>query len=278
MLELVTHPPDLDTWEPCGNTPYLELYGETSPLLEQDHPEALVAAAGDAAPQLMTGGQIYEYSWTLGLPEAWCVGDGSSLLGHVSHRDDDIAAQVYLYFPRSGGWRIAEIMATVKYLRPLPHQEELVAKVAQYWQAAAPIAEEASKIARLVAGPVVAGPAIMLGMLTKLHLSALPPIEGFELSVERITARVGTEALEGVRWTLPRSMFAILGHRLTGSIAVAFQPVALQRDGVATTRRATPEPRAIRARAIVYLGQDERAVPMPQEETVALQIAPRLSE
>jgi hypothetical protein len=65
MIEVVSHPPNWD--ETSRDQPfYLELFGETKPLLEQNFAEALPAGAADGSPQTIAFTPVYEYWWTIG--------------------------------------------------------------------------------------------------------------------------------------------------------------------------------------------------------------------
>lgn len=115
MIEVVACPPNLGDWEPCGNQPYFELYGEARPLLCTDRTEILPAGTADAVPQSATATPIYEYYWTLGLPEGWASHRAVAPLDRLPSQHATDYAQVCLFFPLDGGWRASEVVTTVRY-------------------------------------------------------------------------------------------------------------------------------------------------------------------
>ena len=44
-------------------------------------------------------------------------------------RHDDIGAEVTLYFTITGGWMVELVVASVRYVRPLPHHDDLVRRL-----------------------------------------------------------------------------------------------------------------------------------------------------
>jgi hypothetical protein len=126
-------------------TPYfLELYGETAPQIDPNYAQVLAHRGKD------TAGPIYEYFWTLGRykrppddngqqadPQQSQETPAKAMLWRVLHLhqatgegDSDWGefasgrfAQVYLLFPRSRGWRVHEVAASVKYLAPIAMQK-----------------------------------------------------------------------------------------------------------------------------------------------------------
>lgn len=148
-------------------------------------------------------------------------------------------------------------------------------RVAHYWATVAPAVDEASKIVNTIPTPASAGAASLLGMVAKLHITSLPPVEGVAWSVERITGRVGNKVMDGVRWTLPQSIFEELGSRLTGSIAVFFHPAQAQRPDRKPVEAPTIERRAVLAHAVVHGPKRREWVPGEQEH-IELFVEPRL--
>src|SRR5258708_5378711 len=123
MIEVVSWPANLAEWDAREQPFYLEVFGETSPRVDLTYAEVLQpASAPDGPPPAAAGAPIYEYWWTIGHPgrphemKYWWDG-----LGRDPGSDDlwenldETAARVYLFFPLGGGWRIKELVATVKY-------------------------------------------------------------------------------------------------------------------------------------------------------------------
>jgi len=125
MIEVVSHPTDLATEDPKDPPFYLQVYGQTEPLLEITYAE-VVPAVGEMATTI-TSTPIYEYWWTIGHPgqgpEHHHLWPGRPKDQSLWKKLDNPVARVYLYFPVHAGWRIKELVATVKYLSPV-HDEE----------------------------------------------------------------------------------------------------------------------------------------------------------
>src|SRR5579875_2858709 len=97
---------DPATWKPDDQPFYLEVYGETSPLVDEALAEVVPANGSD--PKSTADAPVYEYWWTLGHP-------GTAAEHHHWYQPkpgvtpawldlQETAARVYLYFPASAGW------------------------------------------------------------------------------------------------------------------------------------------------------------------------------
>lgn len=242
MIETASWPADLTQWASAENPFYLEVFGETSPVLDTALAEVLPAGAAD--PQTTSPAPVYQYWWTLGHPGAaahrqqW----GGLLGGRGEAADpgtppwerlrDDVAARVYLYFPIGGGWRIREIIATVKYLTPVHQQESWWAQAGQELKLLQPLVTDAGDIAGLVPGGATTSR--WLQTISKLQIGSVPQSKEFPWSVEKVTfGGDGHDVMQGVAWNLPASLLRAQGGRLTGSLAVSVMPVSRQAaDGV----------------------------------------------
>lgn len=257
MIEVKSWPSDLVAWSrlPEEQQPpfYLEFFGETEPYLDQTYAEVVPAAA--KAEGQTQGAPVYEYWWTLGHRgaqdrDSWWrrqFGDQSS------DRDPEpwenlktTAARVYLYFPISGGWRFKELVATVKYLSPIPEQHSWMKTVGKDLQALQPLAGDAAGLAGLVPGGGTASK--WLEAVSKLQVASVPQQGKLNWSVGKVT--FGSEdhgPMQGVMWQLPKAMFRLLGGRLTGSLAMSFIPAPYQDVGPQT-----PQPMKALAHAVLY--------------------------
>jgi hypothetical protein len=169
---------------------------------------------------------------------------------------------VYLYFPLGGGWRVNELVATIKYMSPVAHEQTFWEKAAQDWQTIQPLVQGASTLAStagaagVVAGGVAGQSAKILGGLAQLKLDSVPQVKGFEWAATKVTFgnKEHGGVMQGVAWTLPRSMFAELGGRITGSLAVSFLPDAHQPRDASDVASASPTPEAqhLLAHAVIY--------------------------
>ncbi len=274
-IESVSYPDDLTVWKPDDDPFYLELYGETAPVLDIHYAEASSAAADEASMSSGKGAPIYEYFWTLGHPGlprqdggpfSFLHGDAAGhhpaaeeLWGHLR---DDPAARVYVYFPLSGGWRIKELVATVKYLSPIRDEHSLRDQASKDWQDVQPAVATAGQVAGLASpflGPVGVGAASALSAIAKVKLTSVPQAKGFEWSVAKVTFPSDSGPMQGVMWELPRKMFELLGGRLTGSLAVSFIPDLRQKPGEIATSLPDPQPQTISCHASIRGPKDHWA-------------------
>lgn len=253
VIEVASWPPELTQWDPAKDPFYLEFFGETSPVLDTAFAE--VVPAGKADPQTSSSAPVYEYWWTLGHPgsaphrEQWAgvMGDAqadSQLQQPVwENLRDDVAARVYLYFPVSEGWRVREIVATVKYLTPVYQQQAWWSQVGQDLKLLQPLVGDAGSIAGLVPGGATASK--WLEAVSKLQVGSVPQSKEFPWSVEKVTSGGHGEAvMQGVAWNLPSSLLRAQGGRMTGSLAVSIMPAPRQEsggpDGIVSTAVAAP--------------------------------------
>jgi hypothetical protein len=235
MITVASCPEDLATWDQGQHPFYLEVLGESEPVLDSSHCEVIPPRGAQAQDTNAT--PVYEYWWTIGhggsRPQHPHLFEGREKLD-LWHRLEDIAARVYLYFPISGGWRVQELAASAKYLRPVQHQSEWTDKAAAEWQRLQPILAGASQAAGVLTavpgvGIAAASMAPVLSAVSKLQLGAVPQeVKGFGWYVEKVTfpAAAGHGVMQGVVWAIPKEMFETLGGRLTGSLAVSFIPTA----------------------------------------------------
>jgi hypothetical protein len=280
MIQFVTWPSDLARWNSGEDPPfYLELYGEARPELDERYVEVLSLAEEQHG--LKEGARLaplYEYCWSLGY-----------LDGETKHTSEnwgnlaDIAAEVYLYFPSVGGWRIQELVATVKYLCPAREHASLLQEAAHMFATARPIIEDASKLAGSAAwipdvGMAATGTAALLDTIAKLKITSVPPAKGYEWWVQKVVRHVNGEGLvHGVRWVLPKKLFVELGTRLTGSIAISVVPAELQSD-TGEIERDSLERRPIRAAAVIHahpaILRQGKVISLPERGFLELQVQP----
>jgi hypothetical protein len=278
MIEVASHPADLGAWDAKVQPFYLELFGETTPVVDTKYAEVLPAGPVDGAVLGVQAAPIYEYWWTIGhsgsahpthhLWEVFGPGEPDALWHHLK----DPAARVYLFVPTSGGWRIKEVVATVKYLSPVHEQATWWEKAADPLKNLAPVAGALGAAGQLVPNPAVATASGMLSAVAKLQLTSVPQTDGFTWSVGKVTCRSEFGITQGVVWTLPPRMFNDLGGRLTGSLAVSFIPSQMQGEQPATGLPVF-QPRPVLAHAVVYGPDGEIWVP-GQREFVRLHLAP----
>ena len=229
----------------------MELFGETRPLVDVTYAEVVPSGGADDEAHTASSAPVYEYWWTIGHPGH--PEHHSGLLERVTHHRDlwerlaDPAGRIYMYFPLGGGWRVKELGATVKYMSPVAHEQSFLAKAAEDRQPIAPVVEGASKLAStagaagLVAGGVADNSAKVLDGIAQIKLGSVPEVKGFEWSATKVTFgnREHGGVMQGVVWTLPKSMVHELGGRLTGSLAVSFIPD--------NNQQGTTSPRPIRS-------------------------------
>jgi hypothetical protein len=124
MIEVVSYPLNLMDWDKDSiEQPfYFELYGESQPMMALDFTQVLPDSRNEHSLQTNSELPIYEYFWILGHGG---ISRLDSLLAHLKNP----AAYVYLYFPISRGWRVKELIATVKYLTSVPEQKKWLQKI-----------------------------------------------------------------------------------------------------------------------------------------------------
>jgi hypothetical protein len=284
MIQFVTWPSDIAEWsvEEDGRF-YLELYGEIQPEVDDRYVEVLSMAEEHQG--LKEGARLaplYEYCWNLG-----CLVDDDNIEQETEAWGDlaDIAAEVYLYFPTAGGWRIEELVSTVKYLCPAREHTSLLQEAAHMFATAQPIIEDVSRLASASSalapgiGPAATGTAALLDTIAKLKLTSVPPAEGYDWSVQKVARYLSGEGLvSGVKWVLPKKLFREFGTRLTGSIALSVVPSRLQ----SPTNNGEPqsfERLPVRAKAIIHehalMPGRGRSVCLPKRGFLELQVHPK---
>ena len=281
MIEYVTWPNNIDQWNrEEDHFFYLEVFGEASPRITPGYTQLPLPEENEGLKQGTNLAPLYEYYWSLGYidldkkcgPDSW----GGELA--------DTAAEVYLYFPTTGGWRIEELLATIKYLCPAMEHASLLQNAAHMFAAAQPMVEDASKLAAIGSGVpgvglIAASTATLLDVIAKLKVTSVPPMDGYEWSVQKVAQHVqGEGLLHGIKWTIPKKLFIEFGSRLTGSIALNIIPSIPQPSSEQSYR---PRRLPIRARAVMKLhpkrmGGDE-PVPLPTDGFLELEIEPRAS-
>jgi hypothetical protein len=280
VIEYVTWPRDLGQWNREEDRLfYLEVFGEARPRISLDYTRIPLAEEGEDLRRTTNLVPMYEYYWSLGYidldekcgPDSW----GGDLA--------DTAAEVYLYFPTVGGWQIEELLATLKYLCPAKEHASLLQDAAHMFAAAQPIVDDASKLAAVGSGlpgvgPIAASTATLLDVIARLKVTSVPPVNGYEWSVQKVAQHAyGEGLLHGIKWTISKKLFIEFGSRLTGSIAVNIVPSMPQaRSGESV--RMEPRRLPLRARAVMYLHpqhfQDEEPISLPKGEFLELQIEP----
>jgi hypothetical protein len=252
MIETVSYPLHLADWNSDSSNFYLELYGETRPLVDMSFAEIVPVGINpddlkQTTPiQTTAVAPIYQYWWNIG------QSGNKNALALREHLKNP-AARVYMYFPLTAGWRIKEIAATVKYLTPVKDNAAWLNSVFRAWDVGAPVIGGAADIAKFIPGMSTASP--YFSALSRIKLNEVPPIDDFAWYVGKVTTKWNSDTLQGIMWTLPRKMFTHLGGRITGSLAVSFIPFQVQQAGA--IRAATDEPiflpQPIRAHARIYL-------------------------
>ena len=276
------HPSDWNTWNSSSLQPYLELYGETHPFICTNLTETLPAHSMNNDPQMNAVAPIYEYFWTIGISEHLYAMFAQHLENVVEREvhsfwHPDTGVEVTLYFPLTGGWRVESVVASIRYVRPLPHHDNLVKKVADYWDTVAPIVGKVAELTKGLDIPGVSTSASLINTLAKVPITSLPPVEGLPWTLTRVTGYLASEIRDGVRWTLPKKLFYVLGSRLTGSIAVYFHPAqSRQQQETVSNNQLTVQTRTILAQAVVH--DDGKRLPNIEKdgkEYIELDVSPR---
>lgn len=247
MIELVTYPANLADWRAESSDFYIELYGETQPVVDMTYAEVFPkGGTSDDSPGPTADIPIYQYWWTIG------QSGNQSALQLRQNLQEDPAAHVYLYFPLGGGWRIKEFVASVKYLKPTKNHVDWMTRLSHIWSTTQPFVDEAAQLTAFLPKPLDA-PSSTLAALAKLKLNDVPAVDGFAWSVGKVTSQWQGRVMEGVMWTLPKRMFTDIGGRITGSLAVSFIPAPIQEPGKIKTDAPVFEKLPLRAHARIYL-------------------------
>ena len=277
---MASFPADLAAWDQDANPYYLEVYGETEPIIGAPVTQGVRAGASPAPTGLSR--RVYEYRWTLGhggqAPGHRHLGTGRTAPS-LWRRLNDPAAHVYLYFPIEGGWRMEEVVATVKYLSPVRDQMTWSEKAAEGWQRVQPLLGDAGTVAATLApfpgvGSVATGASTLLSTMARLNVGSVPQgVKGFEWYTSKVTFGPDSThgVMQGVCWTLPRTMFELLGGRLTGTLAVSFFEIGRQDTHPAQGQY---QPLPLMAHAVVRAKKREVWAPA-KNQFVKLQIAPK---
>jgi len=253
-VEVVSSPGPCE-WDPKQDYFYFELLGETSPVLDTSQGE-LAAGTGKPADGTVST-HVFEYAWTighLGVSQrrlrahhgARRRKEGAQAFSRIPPSESrtfwdnlrDLAAEIYIYFPQTGGWRVSELGATVKYLTPLPEEETFVDKAAKDAELMQPVVSAVGQLANVAApgaGSVVSGSAHIVGALAQMKLNSVPQTQGFPWSAAKTACVWKKETMTGVAWSLPKSMFEELGGRITGTLAVIFVPAREQNPDAASS-------------------------------------------
>ena len=229
MIEYVTYPRTIARWNHEEDLFFLEVFGETSPRLNPEYLQLPLPEEDRAVRQSTNLAPLYEYYWSLGYIDHGGKRGPSNWGGELA----DTAAEVCLYFPTTGGWRVQELLATIKYLCPAKEHASLLQEAAHMFATAQPIVEDASKLAAIGSGlpdvgPIAAGTAVLLDTIGRLKVTSVPPSSGYEWYVQRVTRHQEEGLAHGVKWSIPKKMFVEFGARLKGSIAVSVIPSMLQ--------------------------------------------------
>jgi hypothetical protein len=275
---------------------FLEFYGETNPQVDPAYAEVVAGKGGSSA------GPIYEYFWTLGLydppqpPQASKTSTPNRKRLHVRPTASapssgwgkfaaDSSAQVYVLFPRSSGWRVHELAASVKYLAPVPMQKSFVQEMDKDIAALQPLlgvaGTAASAVGAVGAGPAASATGHVLDAMAKMKVGSVPQAPGFEWSVKKFTtwvhkssdtdspAEAGAgELVDGIVWNIPPSMFETLGSRINGSIAVSLLPLSNQNSSTSALGSGI-------VRASATLPLDSGPIDLPDDDYVCLEVRPQ---
>ena len=281
MLQTASYPPELpEKWDTETHPFYLELFGETQPLIDAKYAEVLPAGSVDEIPQNITSVPVYQYWWTIGHAADVHVAEDPALMHLFSHEQDESATcvTVSLYFPTSGGWRIKELLPTVRDLKPFHEQLNMWQEASKIWNDISPLLTGVATLPLRTINPLTAIPLALLPSFSKLHINTVQPHKDFAWSVDKVSCRSKYGLMQGVKWNIPKKMFHKLGGRLTGSLAVCFIPSQMQHSMEDIQRKAVFLSQPILAQAILNPSH-HRPIYLPsQSDFVELYIAPYSQE
>jgi hypothetical protein len=135
---------------------------------------------------------LYEYYWSLGFVDL----DGKCGPGTWGGELGETAAEVYFYFPTTGGWRAEELVATIKYLCPSKEHTSHLQDAANMFASAQPIVEDVSKLASVGSmlpgvGPIAASSAVLLNAIARLKITSVALTSDYVWSVQKVASVQG---------------------------------------------------------------------------------------
>ncbi len=273
---------------------YFELLGECDPLIDLKGMNATTR---------------YEYCWTLGLTESDDqASDGAPAPGQEGisqesrildflhgpkskdplkpdlrwgHHLSDPAADIYVLFPIYEGWRVQELIATVKYLLPPPPQHAAwLDQVDHLLQSTQPLVNSIGSLMQTAGGvtaqPEISAAGAMLSAIAKARINNVPTAKdgGYDWFVAKESFLKNDNALEGIKWRIPKQMLIELGGRLTGSVSVSFLQAKTQEP-----KQNMGMYHGICARAVIYTGppKDQKLwIPGEDKLYLELNVVPRV--
>ena len=256
-----------------GRAGWLEVYGETEPTA--------ISVAG--APPAKGADHLYEYIWSLGYlaPPSSHPPHGRRFLrgGHAedgqqySDRLADPAAHVYLYFAADSGWRVSEVLATVKHLAPVQDERTWGEELAKDFTAIQPLLGAAGQIAGDATGmPELGSIAATVG---RLKLTSVPPTQSSEWFVRKVDMVRNGHLFYGIEWQLSLNLLNQLGSRVTGGLLVRFANV--ETEGA---EQADPS-RGLLAKTVLHYieldGNTKDILVPPSDDFLGLSLAPATS-
>jgi len=279
MLQTASYPPELpEKWDTEKYPFYLELFGETQPLIDVKYAEVLPAGSADEVPQNVASVPIYQYWWTIGHAEDLYVAEDSPLQRLFSHEqsghdESAIGLTVSLYFPVSGGWRIKELLPTLRDLKPFHEQLSMWQEASHIWNDVAPILTGVAALPARMINPLASIPLALLPSFSKLHINTVQPDKD-AWSVDKVSCQSQYGLMQGVRWHIPKKLFHKLSGRLTGSLAVCFIPSQVQHSMEDIQRKEVFLSKPLLVRAVLNQSHHSPFYLPSKSEFVELHIAP----
>jgi len=278
------------SWGETGKSFYLEVYGETQPVINSHFAEVISPRSAGKGQDPSTSSVptygVYEYWWSLGFHRANSTKKPSrSLLPARLHSQAEIAtgsdattfgepaALVGLYFPTKCNWRVIEIAATVKFLTPVKDQHELWRDISTNISKLSPLVSDAGSVASLIPGGAMAS--TVLSTVAKLQVGSVPATS-LNWSVEKTTHVEIGHPWQGIEWLLPKNTFDVLGGRVSGSVGVTFIDAIVSESIGNIPPDPSPE-MAMKARAdiAVHGGTELLRVPRGDDPFLSLPITPQ---
>jgi len=190
VIEYVMWPPNIVKLSPEEDYSfYFEVFGESSPRIVPEYTQVPLPEEDAGLKQCINFAPLYEYYWSLGFvdldgkcgPDTW----GGELA--------ETAAEVYFYFPTTGGWRVEELLATIKYLCPSKEHTSHLQGAADLFASAQPIVEDVSKLASVGSmlpgvGPIAASSAVLLNAIARLKITSVAPTGDYVWSVQKVAS------------------------------------------------------------------------------------------
>lgn len=187
MIEYVMRHPDIVKLSPeQDHSFYFEVFGEANPRIAPEYAQVPLFEEDAGLLRCTNFAPLYEYYWSLGFVDL----DGKCGPDTWAGELTQTAAEVYFYFPTTGGWRVEELLATIKYLCPSKEHTSHLKDAADMFATAAPIVDDVSKLVSVVPGigTIAASSSILLDAIARPKITSVAQTKDYVWSVQKVAS------------------------------------------------------------------------------------------